>query len=1809
MRKTFNKILAALMVLAMVFTLLPVQAFAAEHHVHETPSTVAMRSFTGGNYVIAANVNGVYYALPKNFDINSGKIDGVQINVTNGSVSAAAAENYTVTIASYGSNYTIYNGSRYLKYTSGTNLSTDTNPYEWKITTGTNGSYRIESAATTGRAILFRAGSYHKFGGYATSNATATSQEYFDLELVPVSGSGDSGDTPSTIVSTANISNGSYVIAANVGGTYYAMANTFASKIPGTVVTVSGGTISQTNASAYVVTITKNGSYHTISNGGNYLAYASGTSLKSSTTAYDWAIVSGTNGTYRAIASTENSRCLALQNSSTIQFGAYATSNVTAGATGYYDIELIPISQGGQDTTIEIADGEYVIAAKVNGTYYAMSSYFAEKIDGTGLTVENGCVTTEDAEGFAVTITGSGEAYTITNSGGYLRYSSGTNLSFSATNPYEWTISRGVNGTYRINAATSGRALSFRADTYFTFGGYSTGNITAGSESYYDVEILSIGNPADYVVNCGHNTISTTQFPATCLESGMLTKTCTTCGTIVSWKSMPALGHSIVYTSNSDGTHTVTCSACDYTEGTTNCIYSNLACYLCGSPEPENDYSGRYYFATVRSGANSTYHYMTFDLIGANTKRYASEDSGLTSLPSVITAPISNKVYVIEKNEEGTYRIFAEGLAGDNCLAWEVDANASENSGAFADTFNAYELTIGLSGEASGGNKIVNIYFVENEVPRYLSLNNTTGNNYFAWYTNASSQRKDIVLVPVEGEATCLHTNRTTVTQEPTCVSNGKETIYCADCGAIVGENELISGGHAFKYEWIEEGWHQVICTNCDYSLTEACSLVGEYCIYCSGGELECFQLVTDPSQLTSSRYVIISKAIGGNYVGDYDYYGIGLQQDSNHNALSSFGMAFDELPTEIYLEGIDTINLVWTMTGTNSGFTLKTDEGESLYHNSGDDLFLGDYTATNWTADFSTTEGHFAVKHNGAYLALRTDLDTLNDSDIYSPLVKCAGNTDTGNYKMFFYKKYDGCLHQNTSVSLQEPTCTTSGYEKVTCLDCGEVVTSDVLPALGHDPFSYEATEPTCTESGNLTYWYCADCDCYFSDELCSKKTTQEAIAIPALGHKWDDGQITKDATCTSTGLMTYICYTCTTSKTEDIPAAGHFYTRIVTPPTCTEQGYTTFTCSGCGDSYKANYTTAFGHAYSYTNNGNGTHRVGCTRNCGYSAVENCNYVDGKCVCGATGQAQSCTHSSTTTNTVPATCTTSGYIKVTCNICGVVVSTKTLSPTGHSYTSSVTAPTCTTQGYTTYTCHCGYSYKSNYVAVLGHSYTTKVVAPTCASQGYTIYSCIRCTYSYNSNYVTSLAHNYTYKNNTNGTHTITCPNGCGYNVTQNCSYVNGWCVCGAAEPEVCKHTSQTTATVPATCTEDGLKTVTCDTCGEVISKTVIPATGHVIVAVAAKPATCTEDGCNKHWVCTGCNSYYADQNGQYSLPESFVIIKATGHNFVSGICTKCGATEAPVMVYDSTLAVNMSIGVGAEMQVTYNIPNSRVKNFKSFYLEVSKNVAGGEPVKTVFSVANGNLTPSYNTSGAVSRYSATYTGIAAKEMGDIFSATIYAVATDGSIHYGPANASSIKQYLMSQLNDTSAGAELKTLAVDMLHYGAAAQINFAYDTQNPVNADLTAAQLALGTQKEPTAVNGFSQSATGCRVNTSVSIGSKVELYLTFIYKPTATSKMELRIKNTKGTVIDILTPAYTVGANYKAIYDNVGAKQMRDLITIELYDNGTLVSKSTTWSVESYVAQVIANTSSSPELVAVCKAMLTYGDAAAAYLEATGQ
>lgn len=79
------------------------------------------------------------------------------------------------------------------------------------------------------------------------------------------------------------------------------------------------------------------------------------------------------------------------------------------------------------------------------------------------------------------------------------------------------------------------------------------------------------------------------------------------------------------------------------------------------------------------------------------------------------------------------------------------------------------------------------------------------------------------------------------------------------------------------------------------------------------------------------------------------------------------------------------------------------------------------------------------------------------------------------------------------------------SGKDKSTCDICGRneyrihVHGTEEAGTLTHTP----AKAATCEEDGNIEYWHCLLCDCYFQDEELKVATTLEDTVIEKLGHK----------------------------------------------------------------------------------------------------------------------------------------------------------------------------------------------------------------------------------------------------------------------------------------------------------------------------------------------------------------------------------------------------------------------------------------------------------------------------------------------------------------------------------------------------------------------------------------------------------------------------------------------------------------------------------------------------------------------------------
>ena len=108
---------------------------------------------------------------------------------------------------------------------------------------------------------------------------------------------------------------------------------------------------------------------------------------------------------------------------------------------------------------------------------------------------------------------------------------------------------------------------------------------------------------------------------------------------------------------------------------------------------------------------------------------------------------------------------------------------------------------------------------------------------------------------------------------------------------------------------------------------------------------------------------------------------------------------------------------------------------------------------------------------------------------------------------------------------------------------------------ATGHNLTHKEKKDATCTEDGNIEYWYCENCKKYYSDENGKTEISEDELTTKATGHNLTHKE-KKDATCTEDGNVEYWhCENCGkyyndgNGKTEIlkdkliIAATGHAY------------------------------------------------------------------------------------------------------------------------------------------------------------------------------------------------------------------------------------------------------------------------------------------------------------------------------------------------------------------------------------------------------------------------------------------------------------------------------------------------------------------------------------------------------------------------------------------------------------------------------------------------------------------------------------------
>lgn len=350
------------------------------------------------------------------------------------------------------------------------------------------------------------------------------------------------------------------------------------------------------------------------------------------------------------------------------------------------------------------ADDQIVIVAKDSN--YALSTTQSKNNRGQAAVTKSGSAVTFGNDVQILTLEDGTTAGTFafnTGSGYLYAASSGSNHLKTKTTKdanASWKITIAANGTTTIVAQGSNTRNTMQYNQQSSlFACYSSASQNA--ILIYKLEVGATTDPEEPI--CEHTNTTTTTTDATCTEKGSTKVTCNDCGAVSSVE-IPATGH-------------------NYVDG---------VCKGCGIKE--TNYSGRYFIATIRTSGN--YFYMTSNLGTSGTKRYQAVDSKSTTLPESVKKE-DGYVFVLERNTDDTYCIYAEGVKGDNYLGW-----TGSNSGTLVAKNNALKLTIDIKDDST-----FNIHFKSSDGERYLSLNNSATNNYFAWYSSA--QRQDLSLIPV----------------------------------------------------------------------------------------------------------------------------------------------------------------------------------------------------------------------------------------------------------------------------------------------------------------------------------------------------------------------------------------------------------------------------------------------------------------------------------------------------------------------------------------------------------------------------------------------------------------------------------------------------------------------------------------------------------------------------------------------------------------------------------------------------------------------------------------------------------------------------------------------------------------------------------------------------------------------------------------------------------------------------------------------------------------------------------------------------
>lgn len=281
----------------------------------------------------------------------------------------------------------------------------------------------------------------------------------------------------------------------------------------------------------------------------------------------------------------------------------------------------------------------------------------------------------------------------------------------------------------------------------------------------------------------------------------------------------------------------------------------------------------------------------------------------------------------------------------------------------------------------------------------------------------------------------------------------------------------------------------------------------------------------------------------------------------------------------------------------------------------------------------------------------------------------------------------------------------------------------------------------------------------------------------------------------------------------------------------------------------------------------------------------------------------------------------------------------------------------------------------------------------------------------------------------------------------------------------------------------------------------------------------------------------------------------------------------------------------------------------ENFYVRKDMLVSGGFTDPYVVFSMNGRAVTvneySEVNSDDVDYYVFSFANIAPNQMNEEIKATLHATKDEADCVIEELTYS-IASYCYSTLSKTK-DAKLRTLLVDLLNYGAAAQTYTGYHIDALVNAELTAEQLAWGTAADPdlTSVKSsrYNEINNPSLLWKGVSLSLNDSITMQFVFTTESTEGVTVKVKSENGALLkEFSADEFTIlGGYYIARLKVLTAGQMSDTVYVTAYCGDGAISNTFAYSIESYAYS--KQNDSDENLADLVKAMMKYGNAARAY------